>query len=382
MMKLLAPILILATAALGASGVSAARAACTSPDTERCKVTLSTGIEMSYLEVGPEDGPAVVLIHGLTDNARSWFTTMDSLHRINPSLHIMTVDLRGHGGSSMPDATKCSAAPEACFRPADFADDIVAFLAAKGIKKADLAGHSLGSIVVQEVALTHPELVGHAILNATAASSVDNVVLRDYVLKEPLEGAWKKSLEAKGKIYPAEFYSLTPLDADPEVGKWLSVNWVVDPAANPEFLKPNLPETASVKLGTWIGATKALLMQDNSERLKDLKVPTLVMFGVQDSIFLLSDQNAIKASLAVAAAKHGQPIFWKAYGSLPLPASGFQETDIGHNVQWSAFEMVARDINAFITSDAPTSDLVRSDAANVKVMVIEPGKAVVEKIGG
>jgi pimeloyl-ACP methyl ester carboxylesterase len=382
MIKLARSISISAIAFLGAAVSGAAQAACTSPDAERCKVTLATGIDMTYLEVGPQDGPAVILIHGLTDNARSWFTTMESLHRINPAIHVMAVDLRGHGGSSMPDAAKCAPAPEACFRPADFADDIIAFLGAKGITKADLAGHSLGSIVVQEVALTRPELVGHAILNATAANAVGNVVLQDYVLKEPVEGSWKKALEAKGKSYPADFYELTPLDADPQVSGWLSVNWVVDPAADPEFLKPYLPETASVKLGTWIGATKALLMQDNSERLKDMTVPTLVQWGTQDNIFPGSDQDAVKASLTVAAGKHKQPIYWKAYGSLPLPASGLQETDIGHNVQWSAFDMVAQDINAFITTNAPTSDLVRSDAANVKTLIVEPGKAVLEKIGG
>jgi pimeloyl-ACP methyl ester carboxylesterase len=325
----------------------------------------------------------VLLIHGLTDNVRSWSTTMDSLHALNPALHVMAVDLRGHGRSSMPDPATCAAAPETCFRPADFAADTVAFLKAKGIAKADLAGHSLGSFIVQEVALTHPEMVGHAILDATAASGVGNVALQDYVLKEPIEGTWRKALEAKGMVYPADFYALTPLDADPGVASWLSVNWVVDPAADPAFLVPYLPETASVKLGTWIGATKALLAQDNSERLKDMAVPTLVMWGTQDSIFLASDQAAVKAALAVAAGRHGQPVFWKAYGVLPLPDSGFQETDIGHNVQWAAFEMVAKDINAFITTGAPTADLVRSDAAPaISTLIVEPGKAVVERIGG
>jgi pimeloyl-ACP methyl ester carboxylesterase len=366
-----------------ASGPAAADVACTSVDGPRCAVDLPTGITMSYLEVGPQDGPAVVLIHGLTDNVRSWSTTMDSLHALNPSLRVLAVDLRGHGRSTMPDSATCAPAPEACFRPADFSADIVAFLQAKGIAKADLVGHSLGSFIVQEVALTHPELVGHAILNATAASGVGNVALTDYVLKEPIEGKWRAALEAKGKVYPTDFYEMTPLEADPDVASWLSVNWVVDPAADPAFLVPYLPETAGVKLGTWIGATKALLAQDNSERLKDISVPVLVMWGTQDSIFLAPDQQAVKSSLAVAAQRHGQPIYWKAYGILPLPASGFQETDIGHNVQWAAHDMVARDINAFIADGAPTADLVHSSALPaISTLIVEPGKAVVEKVGG
>ncbi|QPC86066.1 alpha/beta fold hydrolase [Mesorhizobium sp. NBSH29] len=363
-------------------GGVAAQSGCETVDGPRCYEKLPTGIEMSYLEVGPKEGPAVILIHGLTDNVRSWSTTMASLHEINPELHIFAVDLRGHGRSSMPDAVTCAPAPENCFRPADFAHDIVAFMQSKGIEKAELAGHSLGSFIVQEVALTHPGMVAHAILDASAVSGVGNVALADYVLKEPIEGSWRAALEAKGKSYPVDFYELTPADADAKVGEWLAANWVVDSAADPAFLVPYIPETASVKLGTWIGATKALLSQDNTERLKEMSVPTMVMWGLQDSIFVASDQEAIKGSLAVAAKKFGQPIYFKEYGSIPLPESGFQESDIGHNIQWSAYETIAKDINAFITTDKPTNDLVHSDAApNVQNLIVVPDKAFVEMIG-
>lgn len=261
------------------SGFVAADTTCNSVAGQRCKVTLPDGIEMSYIETGPTDGQAVLLIHGLTDNLRSWSTTMESLHEINPKLHILAIDLRGHGQSSMPDPAKCASAPEACFRISDFAGDVVEFMSAKGISNATLAGHSLGSFIVQEVALTHPEMVDHAILNATAASGRGNVIVEDYVLKEPIEGSWKTALEAEGKKYPEDVYEMTPLDADPDVETWLAQNWVFDPTAKPAFLEPYLPETASVRLGTWIGATKAVLDYDNTERLKKLSVPTLVMWG-------------------------------------------------------------------------------------------------------
>lgn len=366
------------------SPASGARAdqACTSIDGPRCMQKLSTGIDMAYLEVGPADGKPVLLIHGLTDNIRSWVLSMDALHKLDPKLRIIAVDLRGHGHSSMPDAKTCAPAPEACYRMADLAGDVIAFMKAKGIAKADLAGHSMGSFVVQEIALTHPEMVGHAILNATGAKSVGNAALGDFVLKQTIEVTWKTALEAKGKAYPADVYALTPTDADPKALEWVAANWVVDPAADPAYLKPYVPETTAVKLGTWIGATKGLLAQDNSKRLEGLSVPALVMWATQDSIYLAKDQDEIKAALKAAAAKSGITFYWKEYGKLPLPASGAQESDVGHNIQWSAAETVAKDIEAFITTGAPTSDLVHSDAApNISTLVIEPGKAVVEKIG-
>lgn len=356
-------------------------AACTSVDTPRCVEKLPTGIDMAYVEVGPADGKLVLLIHGLTDSVRSWSLSMDDLHKIDPSLHIIAVDLRGHGQSSMPDAKACAPDPEKCYRMSDLAGDVVAFMKAKGIARADMAGHSMGSFVVQEIALSHPELVGHAILVATGAKSVGNAALSDFVLKQTVEGAWKKALEAKGLAFPAGVYELTPLDADPKAMEWIAANWTLDPAAQPAFLKPYTPETAKTRLGTWIGATRGLLAQDNTERLKSMSVPTLVLWATQDSIYLAKDQDEIKASLKDAAAKTGLTFYWKEFGKLPLPASGAQESDIGHNIQWSASETVAKDIDSFIKTGAPTSDLAHSDAApNISTIVVEPGKAVVEKI--
>jgi pimeloyl-ACP methyl ester carboxylesterase len=239
----------------------------------------------------------------------------------------------------------------------------------------------MGSFVVQEIALTHPEMVGHAILNATGAKSVGNAALGDFVLNQTIEGAWKKALEEKGKAYPADVYELTPMDADPKAMEWIAANWTVDPAAKPSFLEPYTPETAKIRLGTWIGATKGLLAQDNTDRLAGLSVPALVMWATQDSIYLAKDQDEIKAALKAAAAKSGLTFYWKEYGKLPLPASGAQESDVGHNIQWSAAETVAKDIDTFIATGAPTMDLVYSAAApNVSTLIVEPGKAVVEKI--
>ncbi|MFO1435361.1 MAG: alpha/beta hydrolase [Gammaproteobacteria bacterium] len=381
-MRIIGTIAVLAFGSLLA--VAPAQAAdCDDISSGKCTIDLSTGIKMAYVETGPADGTAVILIHGLTDSLRSWSLAMRALHKPDPALHILAVDLRGHGSTSMPPAQECASAPEACFRIGDFSSDIIAFMQAKHIAKAVLAGHSLGTFVVQEVVLTHPEMVTHAILVATSTKGVDNVVLRDYVLKEPIEGSWKAALEAKGKTYPKDFYELTPVDADPNAADWTAKNWVVDPAADPAFLEPYIPETTHVKLGTWIGATKALLATDNTARFKNWNTPTLVIWAVQDNIFLEDpDQIAIRQALSDAAKAHGTTHYWKEYGVVPLPKSGMQESDIGHNVQWGAPDAVAADIESFIKSGAPTPDLYHSDAVpNVNHIVTEAGKAKIVRLG-
>ena len=349
----------------------------------KCTVQLSTGITMAYLETGPKNGPAVILIHGLTDSIRSWILSMRALHARNPGLHILAIDQRGHGATSMPRGEDCPGAPEDCFQTRDFAADLVDFMHKKGIPRATLAGHSLGSFVVQEVALQHPKMVEKAILVATSTTCVDNVVLRDFVLAEPVEGSWKRNLVGQGFAFPDDVYGLTPINADPFASPiYMRDIWVADPAADPAFLAPYIPETAQTRLGTWIGASRALLQTDNTARLLQLDVPTMVIWATQDSIFLEDpDQKAIRSVLAAAATAHHRTYYWKQYGVLPLPASGNQETDIGHNVQWSAGASVASDIDSFVRKGVPDPDLTHSDAANVRNIVVERGKAIIVKLG-
>ena len=69
-------------AVIGSALPATAQTECQGADGARRSVTVSTGIAMTCLEVGPPK--AVVLMHGLTDKARSGSTRMDSLHRLNP----------------------------------------------------------------------------------------------------------------------------------------------------------------------------------------------------------------------------------------------------------------------------------------------------------
>lgn len=202
------------------------------------RIALSTGISMAYLEAGRPRGEVVILLHGYTDTGRSWYPTMQHLTALRPDLHIVALDQRGHGNSSMPAAPACRHTPEACFRSIDFAADGLAFMDALGGARAVVVGHSMGSMVAQELALTHPSRIASIVLVATTGSDVANVALRDYVLAEPVEGSWKDALEAQGRTFPDDVYDLTPLDADPKAEAWMAANWVVDPVAPPASSRP------------------------------------------------------------------------------------------------------------------------------------------------
>ena len=346
---------------------------------KKCMVDLPNGVRMAYVETGPADGPAVILLHGLTDSARSWYPTMAVMHKANPFLRIIAPDQRGHGATSMPPGANCAANPKSCYNMAYFAADLAALMNKLNVKKATIAGHSMGSVVAQQMALDRPDRVVRIVLVATSNSTKDNAVVRDYVLKEPVLGSWKKALEARDMTKPEAIWNATPRDADPNAEAWMLKNWDVDPMADQAMIATIARETADVKMGTWIGATEALLEWDNTARLASLTTPTFVIWGTQDSIFFKApDQDGIKAALATSKA----PWFWKQYGSVALPASGYQESDIGHNVQWGAPREVAADILNFIRTGRPTSDhyvAVPLSSRQGFAIATETGKAIMEQ---
>lgn len=71
--------------------------------------------------------------------------------------------------------------------------------------------------------------------------------------------------------------------------------------------------------------------------------------------------------------------FFKEYGRKPLPASGLQEDDLGHNLQWGAPEAVARDLAAYLREDGePTRDLPYADPADPRRVLIDGGAADIQ----
>ncbi|HEY0134080.1 MAG TPA: alpha/beta hydrolase [Nannocystis sp.] len=340
-------------------------------------LALPTGITLKYVELGDPAGEPVIFLHGYTDTARSFHPTAQALAKLSKKgtpRRLFVLDLRGHGGSSMPGDAACPGAPETCFTPGDMADDVLAFMDLVGLASAHLVGHSMGSFVAQDLALDHPDRVDSLVLIGTGSKLTGNVVLQDYILAEPVEGSWKAGFIAQGVDFPAGAYLQTPDDSGADALAWIEGSWVVEPAADPDFLAAIVPETAATRMGTWVGAARALLATDHSERLEDLEVPTLIMWATQDAIFTLDDQEQLLARLDEAAEDCDSSYVFKVYGKRPLPNSGVPD-DIGHNTQWALPQAVAGDIDAFLRTGEPTTDLYYAAADDPQQIVREPGVA-------
>ena len=101
---------------------------------------------------GPEDGPPVVFLHGVSGSMRTYAWLPEE---IAEGRRIVRVDLRGHGGSEHASGA---------YDIDSYGKDVADLLRETVGRPAVLVGHSLGGVVAWWVAQRHPELVAAAFL--------------------------------------------------------------------------------------------------------------------------------------------------------------------------------------------------------------------------
>jgi len=112
------------------------------------------GHRLHYLVTGPENGPAVVLVHGLGGSAEDWLELAPYLAQAGYRVYMP--DLFGYGRSATPADFSYSVRDESTV--------VAGFLDALHLQKVDLAGWSMGGWITQLVALEHPERIHKLIL--------------------------------------------------------------------------------------------------------------------------------------------------------------------------------------------------------------------------
>ena len=179
------------------------------------------GVRLHYLEWMLESvsdrKPPVVLLHGLSSNARYW----ERLAQHLPNRRLVALDQRGHGLTGQ--APGAPAFPQG-YTMEQLLQDVVFVISELGLRKPVVVGHSWGATVALELVGTRPGTAGGLVFIDGPVQSAANLFSWEeaQILMQPplprfasfadavadsrrdFEGAWEEDLESfvKARIIP------------------------------------------------------------------------------------------------------------------------------------------------------------------------------------
>src|SRR5262245_12658001 len=105
------------------------------------KIVGGGGLNLAVYEAGKPGAPAIVLIHGFTQNFMTWDQQFSELA---DRFHVVAYDFRGHGGSDKPlEAQKYTDSSL-------WADDLAAVIRSRNLRRPVLVGWSYGGYVIAD----------------------------------------------------------------------------------------------------------------------------------------------------------------------------------------------------------------------------------------
>lgn len=223
------------------------------------------GVKLCY-EINGEGYP-LFLIHGFGAKKESWIAQVPELSK---HFKVITLDNRGAGKSERPDAE---------YTMEVFADDINALMTYLGIEKANIAGWSLGGMIVQNFILKYPERVNKLILINTNYGFPDeggptvykNMRLSELQMKkeDPAKAFWQSARSSYYMKFRKE------LEANPSK-KWYGL-WSAEELIEMSTIDPPTEKDINMQAG-------ALKTHDTFDRLNTIKHPTLLLTASHDKL--------------------------------------------------------------------------------------------------
>ena len=221
------------------------------------------GYKIHYLEAAPPDGSAgtpLVLIHGLGARGEDWSPLIPSLAA--HGFHVYVPDLLGYGRSPKPDVDYSISLQE---------KTVVDFMQSLGLAHADIGGWSMGGWVALKLTVDNPTLV-------------DRLVVYD----------------SAGIYFPATFNAelFTPTDA---AGlDHLIAMLTPNPRPIPTFAVR--AAIRKLQANAWVLDRSVDSMISGRDlldfQLYKIKVPTLVVWGQQDTLIPLAVGESIHHRIA------------------------------------------------------------------------------------
>ena len=237
-------------------------------------------IDVNYVEA-PDNGPPMVLIHGLGSRWTSWEPIMD---QFSEQWHVYAVDLRGHGDSGrVPDGYEFN----------DYPAEIIEFLRGVIGQPAHLVGSSLGGVTAAGICALAPALVAAAVL-------VDPpLYIKDWFNESNFAPRFQQSLDIRNKGLDVfgtalELRKIDGVSSDEEIAKLAITLTKTDP-------------------GVWAAAIDGQLTEswDPDAVLAAAKAPVLLMQANPDMGGALRD---VETTRTIDLLKQGRHVKWDDSG--------------------------------------------------------------------
>jgi pimeloyl-ACP methyl ester carboxylesterase len=296
--------------------------------TEQRLVKLSTGVTLNVALAGDRARPPVILLHGFPESHRTW---REIAPRLQDKFFLLMPDQRGFAGSDLPQDVED-------YKTDLLVDDIFALADALAIERFALVGHDWGGAIAWGAALRNdPRLTRLAIVNAPHPVIFQKSLIEDeeqraasqYINVFRVPG-FEKMVEAKGFdwFFDTSFARhVDTLQISEEERRQYVADWSQPGAFNAML--------------NWYRGSKVIVPPPSvTAPLPDLllrafpkiKIPTLVIWGMQDKALLplqLCGLEELVDDLAIER----------------LP-------DAGHFAPWEAGEEVAALLEAFLARQA------------------------------
>ena len=232
------------------------------------------GVRLNYVRLGDEDAAAredLVMVHGLATNIAFWY--LHYVPEFAKRFRVTLFDLRGHGRSDMPASG---------YAPANLARDLAALLDHLGIGEAHLVAHSFGCVVAMNLACAEPRRVRSLVLADTHISAVRHV-------ERPREWVYGRRIQPLLDRHGLELDTRDPFFGYrllTRVAQWQARGETV-PADLVDLVSPLVGSGVSRTAAQWLRLMESTsagteLMGDDGltrERLRDLRIPILAMYG-------------------------------------------------------------------------------------------------------
>jgi len=250
------------------------------------------GTPMNYVDVGSGDEEPVALVHGLGGQWQNW---LENIPRLALDRRVVAMDLPGFGLTPEPEDDEGISITR-------YGRCVNALCDRLGLGMVNLVGNSMGGYIAAEVAIQFPERVGRLVLVSAAGISSAQTLQAPILTIGRVATAIATNSAARHRLLAAR-----------PVTRHMSLALV---ARHPRLLKPDLAYEGFFKGAGKPGfddALRASLEYDFRDRLPEVKVPTLIVWGEKDSIIPVRDADEFERLI-----EDSRKVVMKDTGHIPM----------------------------------------------------------------